>query len=127
MTEDQFKQHELDTRKVFKSFSELCTNTLHTNYIPHELFKYEEQTKTKNPNACNRICLTYNHKYMFVNNRENNIDVYQVPHNKWFSEPDKKRVAFIDIEGKGMLSSCAIKGKVLIGCRDGTCFEIDSD
>ena len=81
----------------------------------------------KNPNACNRICLTHNKKYMLVNNRENNIDVYQVPQNKWFSEPDKKRVAFIDIEGKGMLSSCTVKGKVVIGCKDGTCFEIDTD
>jgi hypothetical protein len=64
---------------------------------------------------------------MLVNNPENNIDVFPVPNNKWFSKPDMKQYSVVNIENKGMISSCCIKNKILVGCKDGMIFEIEAE
>jgi hypothetical protein len=33
----------------------------------------------------------------------------------------------IDIQNKGMISTCCLKNKFLIGCKEGSVFEIDMD
>lgn len=64
---------------------------------------------------------------MLVNNSENNIDVYLLPHTGLFTKTEQKKLLVIDISKKGMISSCVTKNKILVGCRDGTLFEIETD
>jgi len=67
--------------------------------LHHELLHYEENKRIAgSPAAGNRLHLTHNNKFMLINNAENNIDVYPVPTQKWFSKPDQKTYTVINIE-----------------------------
>lgn len=39
---------------------------------------------------------------------------------------DQRALTEIDIGGKGMVSSVSLKSKFVIGCKDGSVFEIDA-
>jgi hypothetical protein len=72
-------------------------------------------------NPGQHLCVSYDDKYLFVNNKENNIDVFQL---------FKDRSQFVKtIEIKGGQIQCSFQQKkcVVIGCKDGNIYEIETD
>jgi len=50
-----------------------------------------------------------------------------MPKTSIFNKVEQKLQAVIDIGNKGMLSSVFLKNKFVIGCKEGTVFEIDME
>lgn len=74
---------------------------------------------------CQHVAQNTQGTRIFVSNEFNNIDVYILPN----TEITKTLKVYknINIDKKGMTCSVAFKNKLIVGCKDGNVFEVDSE
>lgn len=73
------------------------------------------------------MTITFDSKYILVNNSSNNIDVYSMPKSGNLNKFEHKIHTVLDIQGKSMISSVCLKKKFVVGCKDGSVIEFDSE